>query len=551
MQTWRERIQWVQSALRASRSKHPALRAWLAMAMILSAIAVAHAQLTDVTQTQPNVPGGAIGKSLQQQIGAGRGDEYTPGSSLYLIARDPARAIRRGRQLFQRKFTMEQGQGPRVDFASHGNIMAQPAFGAGLTDSCATCHGRPRGSAGFGGDVATRPDSRNAPHLFGIGIREMLGDEMTRDLRAIRDLCGLVTDITQLPITLPLASKGVSFGWIKSLPGGKWDTSQVQGVDADLRVRPFFHDGREFSLRAFAVGAFNDEMGLQAADPVLCATNDATNPRATTTPAGLVLDPKLDAIKQAPTCSPSDDADKDGIVNEVDAALIDYMEIYLLNYFRPAIGKTTARSEQGRTLMATVGCTGCHRSDFAVEHDRRVADVDTRYDDKRGIFNHLFATATPLFTKVDDGAAYPKLLPNRDRFVVRDLFTDFKRHDLGPHYAERNFDGTLHTQFMTSPLWGIGTKAPYGHDGRSINLEEVILRHGGEAQASRDAFAALDEDAQRMLIEFLQTLVLFPPDDTASSLNPGMPGSIAPQDPAQHGSIALSALFQIPTEGAE
>jgi hypothetical protein len=551
MQIRLERIQWGQSTLRASRSQHPAFRTWLATAMIFAAVAAAHAQLTDVTQTKPNVAGGAIGKSLQQQISAGRGDEFTPGSSLYLIARDPARAIRRGRQLFQRKFTMEQGQGPRVDFLSHGDIMAQPAFGAGLTDSCAACHGRPRGSAGFGGDVATRPDSRNAPHLFGIGIREMLADEMTRDLRTIRDLCGMVTDITQLPITLPLASKGVSFGWIKSLPDGKWDTSQVQGVDADLRVRPFFHDGREFSLRAFAVGAFNDEMGLQAADPVLCAANDPANPRATTTPAGLVLDPKLDAIKLAPTCSATDDADKDGVANEIDPALIDYMEIYLLNYFRPAVGRTTERSEQGRTLMATAGCTSCHRPDFVIEHDRRVADVDTRYDEKRGIFNHLFATATTLFTKVDDGTAYPKLLPSGNRFVVQNLFTDFKRHDLGPHYAERNFDGTLHTQFMTSPLWGIGTKAPYGHDGRSINLEEVILRHGGEAQASRDAFATLDDNAQRMLIEFLQTLVLFPPDDTASSFNPGMPGSIAPQDPAQHGSIALSALFQIPSEGAE
>ena len=44
---------------------------------------------------------------------------------------------------------------------------------------------------------------------------------------------------------------------------------------------------------------------------------------------------------------------------------------------------------------------------------------------------------------------------------------------------------------MTTPLWGVGTTAPYGHDGRSINLAEVILRHGGEAQAARDAFAAL------------------------------------------------------------
>ena len=98
---------------------------------------------------------------------------------------------------------------------------------------------------------------------------------------------------------------------------------------------------------------------------------------------------------------------------------------------------------------------------------------------------------------------------------------------------------------------GVATTAPYGHDGRSINLEEVILRHGGEAQASRNAFNALAADDKRKVLEFLNTLVLFPPDDTASTLNPGTPGTTNPQDPAQHGSINLGALFQIPSEGPE
>jgi len=34
----------------------------------------------------------------------------------------------------------------------------------------------------------TRPDSRDAPHLFGLGLREMLADEITMDLRNIRTL---------------------------------------------------------------------------------------------------------------------------------------------------------------------------------------------------------------------------------------------------------------------------------------------------------------------------------------------------------------------------
>ena len=132
-------------------------------------------------------PGSCIEKSLTMQIGPGQGDSNTPGSSAYLIARDPARAIRRGRQLFQRKFSMYEGLGPRVTADSTGDIMKTRRLGAGLSDSCAACHGRPRGSAGVGGDVATFPDSRDAPHLFGIGLIEMLGDEMTTELRAIRE----------------------------------------------------------------------------------------------------------------------------------------------------------------------------------------------------------------------------------------------------------------------------------------------------------------------------------------------------------------------------
>ena len=78
-------------------------------------------------------------------------------------------------------------------------------------------------------------------------------------------------------------------------------------------------------------------------------------------------------------------------------------------------------------------------------------------------------------------------------------------------------------QFLTTALWGVGTTAPYGHDGRSANLIEVILRHGGEAQSARDAFAGLPAADRSDLLEFLQSLVLFPPDDTASNLHPGDP----------------------------
>src|SRR5215475_11280698 len=169
-------------------------------------------QLIDKTRA-PNVSGAGIAKSLADQIGAGRGDLMTPNSSAFIINRDPFRSIRRGRQLFQRKFTRAEGQGPNFGDGA-GNINTDLAIGAGLADSCAACHGRPRGGAGSGGDVVTRPDSRDAPHLFGLGLKEMLADEITGDLRAIRDQAIAQARANNHSVTKPLNSKGINYGSI-------------------------------------------------------------------------------------------------------------------------------------------------------------------------------------------------------------------------------------------------------------------------------------------------------------------------------------------------
>jgi hypothetical protein len=178
--------------------------------LVVGVVVPAVGQLVDRTLA-PNAANEGIAKSFAQQVGAGRGNWTTPDSSSFIIARDPFRAVRRGRQLFQRKFTRVQGQGPLVGDGA-GDIHANLAIGAGLADSCASCHGRPRGSAGFGGDVATRPDSRDAPHLFGLGLKEMLADEITADLRALRDRA--VADAQQRGrnVTRALRSKGISYG---------------------------------------------------------------------------------------------------------------------------------------------------------------------------------------------------------------------------------------------------------------------------------------------------------------------------------------------------
>src|SRR5215475_2947844 len=224
-----------------------------ALALVFCLITSLQAQLIDRKMSQNTLKEG-IAKSLVEEIGAGSGDIYTTNSAGFIIARDPFRAIRRGRQLFQRKFAVRQGFGPRVQ-DGEGDMSSVLALGAGLVDSCAGCHGRPRGAAGFGGDVVTRPDSRNAPHLFGLGLKEMLADEITADLRAIRDQAMNTARHNGQPVTVALVTKGVSFGSMTANPDGSVDTSQVQGVNPDLRIRPFFAHGQTISIREFIVGA--------------------------------------------------------------------------------------------------------------------------------------------------------------------------------------------------------------------------------------------------------------------------------------------------------
>src|SRR6185295_169700 len=468
-------------------------------------------------------------------------------SSLFIINRDPFRAIRRGRQLFQRKYTRLQGIGP-LSGDGTGNLETTLAIGAGLVDSCAGCHGRPRGAAGSGGDVVTRPDSRDAPHLFGLGLKEMLADEITTDLRAIRQqaIDEAQRNRSNQPVTKVLISKGISYGAITARRHGnevKVDTSAVTGVDTDLRIRPFFAHGGTISIREFIVGAWNAEMGLQAVDPDLAAAHDG---RRIISPSGMVLDGTKDQIEAPPAANPFEDPDGDGVSNEIPTSIVDFMEFYLLNYFKPATYEQTLGVITGRQKFQEIGCSQCHIPDLQIDRDRRVADLETVYDSANGIFNDLFATASPLFTQQDDGSGFPTLKrAAQHSFLVKNIFTDFKRHDLGSSFYERNYDGTIRTMFLTTPLWGVGTTAPYGHDGRSINLREVILRHGGEALGARDGFAALSRGDQSKILDFLNSLVIFPPDDTASNLDPGNRNAMGfPQ--AGHGSVKLTILFNNP-----
>lgn len=93
-------------------------------------------------------------------------------------------------------------------------------------------------------------------------------------------------------------------------------------------------------------------------------------------------------------------------------------------------------------------------------------------------------------------------LPQSQRSAIQRGRTVFNRQTAGT--------------FMTRALWGVGSTAPYMHDGRATTLVEAILEHAtgnandpSEASPSRRRYLALSTADQQALIAFLNNLVLF------------------------------------------
>jgi di-heme oxidoreductase (putative peroxidase) len=145
---------------------------------------------------------------------------------------------------------------------------------------------------------------------------------------------------------------------------------------------------------------------------------------------------------------------------------------------------------------------------------------------------------------------------------IVELFGDLKRHFMGPRLAEpvneiAGDDVTpiplnprnRHTPetFLTENLWGVGSTAPYMHDGRATTLGEAIIEHGrGDDNTSEGRFARLNfinmpQSDRLALIAFLDNLVLFKIAEVepAPPVSPSLPGLLqAPSRPRQVVKIA-------------
>jgi CxxC motif-containing protein (DUF1111 family) len=124
----------------------------------------------------------------------------------------------------------------------------------------------------------------------------------------------------------------------------------------------------------------------------------------------------------------------------------------------------------GKSLFNSVGCALCH---------------------------------TPKFTT---GSSAVAALNNK----TVNLFSDLLIHDMGNGLADGVSQGEAGPrEFRTAPLWGLGQRIFFLHDGRTSNLITAIKAHsstGSEANGVVANFSNLSERQKQDLVNFLRSL---------------------------------------------
>jgi CxxC motif-containing protein (DUF1111 family) len=86
-------------------------------------------------------------------------------------------------------------------------------------------------------------------------------------------------------------------------------------------------------------------------------------------------------------------------------------------------------------------------------------------------------------------------------------YTDFQIHDMGGGLADGISQGNASgSQFRTAPLWGAGQRIFFLHDGRTKDLLQAILAHGGEASQVISNFNGLSASQKQDILNFLRGL---------------------------------------------
>lgn len=131
----------------------------------------------------------------------------------------------------------------------------------------------------------------------------------------------------------------------------------------------------------------------------------------------------------------------------------------------PPRGPETAQTRRGEELFEEAQCSACH-----------VSTLQTGSSPFEALRNKTFRP-----------------------------FGDFLLHDVGTGDGIRDGDAGP-AEIRTPPLWGVGARAPYLHDGSAPTIEAAILRHRVEAESSRTRFEVLTAEEREALLAFLGSL---------------------------------------------
>ena len=89
-------------------------------------------------------------------------------------------------------------------------------------------------------------------------------------------------------------------------------------------------------------------------------------------------------------------------------------------------------------------------------------------------------------------------------------FSDFALHTMGDGLADGIVQGNAAgNEFRTAPLWGIGQRLIFLHDGRANDLLQAIQAHasnGSEANGVIDNFNELPAPSRQDILNFLRSL---------------------------------------------
>jgi len=144
----------------------------------------------------------------------------------------------------------------------------------------------------------------------------------------------------------------------------------------------------------------------------------------------------------------------------------------------PAPVATTPSGEKGRATFGKIGCAHCHTPSLTT--GAKIASG---------------SSTTP-------SAALSNQTAN--------LYSDLLVHHMGMGLADGITQGGAGPdEFRTAPLWGVGQRVFFLHDGRTSNLVEAIREHrskGSEANRVIEHFERLSVPDQQEVIDFLRSL---------------------------------------------